>query len=135
MCTHGLSVRTHTQVCVCTLRVSCGLSFQKISYSSKNKLYFPRTLSSSQFSSDLALNQLWALEYYHHWGTGAQVIKDTKCGVYKMLPPKAIKDVQKLTRRVVALNKFVSEAMEKCLPFFKTLKQAFAWMDDYEVAF
>ena len=52
-----------------------------------------------------------------------------------MLPPKAIKDVQKLTRRVVALNKFVSKAMEKCLPFFKTLKQAFAWMDDYEVAF
>ena len=25
--------------------------------------------------------------------------------------------------------------MDKCLPFFKTLKQAFAWIDECEVAF
>ena len=36
---------------------------------------------------------------------------------------------------MAALNHFFSRAMEKCLPFFKTLKQAFAWTDDYETTF
>ena len=40
--------------------------------------------------------------------------------------PKTVKEVQKLTGRVVALNRFVSKATDKCLPFFKTLKQVFA---------
>ena len=38
-------------------------------------------------------------------------------------------------RRVVALNRFVLKAIDKCLPFFKTLKQAFVWMDECEAAF
>ena len=43
-----------------------------------------------------------------------------------MTVPKIIKEVQKLIGRIAALNRFVSKAMNKCLPFFKTLKQAFA---------
>ena len=39
---------------------------------------------------------------------------------------KTIKEVQKLTGRIAALNMFVFRATDKCLPFFKTLKQAFA---------
>ena len=38
-------------------------------------------------------------------------------------------------RRVAALNRFVSKATDKCLPFFKTLKQAFIWIDECEAAF
>ena len=45
--------------------------------------------------------------------------------ILKMSSPKMIKEVQSLTRRVVALNMFISKATDKCLPFFKTLKQAF----------
>ena len=52
-----------------------------------------------------------------------------------MTSSKTIKEVQKLTRRIAALNRFVSKAMDKCLPFFKTLKQAFAWTDECEAAF
>ena len=52
-----------------------------------------------------------------------------------MTSPKTVKDVQRLIGRVAALNKFVSKATDKCLPFFKTLKQAFHWMDKCEVAF
>ena len=52
-----------------------------------------------------------------------------------MASPKTVKDVQKLTRRIAALNRFVSKATNKCLPFFKTLKQAFAWTDECEAAF
>ena len=49
--------------------------------------------------------------------------------------PKIVKDVQRLTGWVAALNRFFSKATDKCLPFFKTLKQAFHWMDKCEVAF
>ena len=52
-----------------------------------------------------------------------------------MMSPKTVKEVQKLTRRIATLNKFVSKATNKCLPFFKTLKQAFAWTNECEIAF
>lgn len=55
--------------------------------------------------------------------------------IIDMASPKIVKDVQKLTGRIAALNRFVSRATDKCLPFFKTLKQAFAWTDECEVAF
>ena len=45
--------------------------------------------------------------------------------ILEMSSPKMIKEVQSLTGRVAALNRFVSKATDKCLPFFKTLKQAF----------
>ena len=46
-----------------------------------------------------------------------------------------MKEVQKLTGRIAALNRFISRATDKCLSFFKTLKQAFAWTDKCEIAF
>ena len=46
--------------------------------------------------------------------------------ILEMVSPKTVKEVQKLTGRIVALKKFISKATDKCLPFFKTLKQAFA---------
>ena len=52
-----------------------------------------------------------------------------------MVSPRTVKEVQKLTGRIAALNRFVSRATDKCLPFFKTLKQAFAWTDKCETAF
>ena len=55
--------------------------------------------------------------------------------ILNMTSPKTIKEVQKLTGRIAALNRFVPKATEKCLPFFKTLKQAFTWTDECEVAF
>ena len=55
--------------------------------------------------------------------------------VINMASPKTVKEVQKLTGRIAALNRFVSRATDKCLPFFKTLKQAFAWINECETAF
>ena len=55
--------------------------------------------------------------------------------ILEMSSLKTIKEVQPLTGRVVAFNRFVSRAMDKCLPLFKTLKRAFVWMDECEVAF
>ena len=55
--------------------------------------------------------------------------------ILEMSSPRTTKKVQSLTGRVAALNRFVSKATDKCLPFFKTLKKAFAWTNEYEVAF
>lgn len=55
--------------------------------------------------------------------------------IINMASPKTVKEVQKLTGRIAALNRFVSRATDKCLPFLKTLKQAFVWMDECEAAF
>ena len=55
--------------------------------------------------------------------------------ILDMKPPQNIKEVQSLIGRVAALNKFVSKATNKCLPFFKVLKRAFEWTDECQTAF
>ena len=55
--------------------------------------------------------------------------------ILDMTLPKIVKEVQKLTGRIAALNWFVSKATDKCLRFFKTMKQAFVWTDECEAAF
>ena len=41
-----------------------------------------------------------------------------------------VKEVQSLNGRVVALNRFASRVTDKCLPFFKTLRKAFKWINE-----
>jgi ribonuclease HI len=55
--------------------------------------------------------------------------------VLEMTPPRTIKEVQSLTGRVAALNRFVSRVTDKCLPFFKTLRKAFTWTDECQKSF
>ena len=38
--------------------------------------------------------------------------------ILDMTSPKIVKEVQKLTRRIATLNRFVSKVTDKCLPFF-----------------
>ena len=45
--------------------------------------------------------------------------------VLDMPLPSNIKEVQRLTGRIVALSRFVSKASDKCQPFFQVLKKAF----------
>jgi hypothetical protein len=46
-----------------------------------------------------------------------------------MTPPQSARDVQRLTRRLVTLNGFISKSTERSLPFLKMLRGAkdFAW--------
>uniref|UniRef100_A0A2N9ERP1 Integrase catalytic domain-containing protein n=1 Tax=Fagus sylvatica TaxID=28930 RepID=A0A2N9ERP1_FAGSY len=55
--------------------------------------------------------------------------------ILEMQPPKTTKEIQRLTGRVAALNRFMSRSTDKCLPFFKTLKKAFIWIDECQQAF
>ena len=36
--------------------------------------------------------------------------------------------------KVAALNRFVSRATDKCMPFFKVLKKVFQWTNECEEA-
>ena len=47
--------------------------------------------------------------------------------VQDMQPPSNTKEVQRLTRRIAALSRFVSRSRDKCRPFFQVLKKAFHW--------
>ena len=54
--------------------------------------------------------------------------------IIKVKSPKTVKEVHSLIGKVAALNKFISRAIEKCMPFFKVLKKAFQWTDECEEA-
>jgi hypothetical protein len=65
-------------------------------------------------------------------------IHPSKCSAILEMPSaKTVKEIQKLTRRIAALNRFISRSGEVCSPFFQTLKKArnFTWDDECEKAF
>ena len=45
--------------------------------------------------------------------------------IMELEPPKMVKEVQSLNGKIVALNRFVLKATDKCLPFFCTLRKSF----------
>ncbi|XP_057540552.1 uncharacterized protein LOC130818402 [Amaranthus tricolor] len=53
-----------------------------------------------------------------------------------MRSPTSVKEVQKLTGCIAALGRFLSKSADKCLPFFKTIKQQkFEWTAEAEESF
>ena len=66
---------------------------------------------------------------------GIEANSDKIQAILDKKPPQNDKEVQSLTGRVAALNRFVSKATDKCLPFFRVLKKAFKWTDDCQKAF
>ena len=55
--------------------------------------------------------------------------------VLDMLPSSNIKDIQRLTGRIVELRRFISRASDKCRPFFQVLKKVFQWAAHCQEAF
>jgi hypothetical protein len=57
--------------------------------------------------------------------------------IVNMKPPISRKQVQKLTGRLAALNRFISTSAEKGLPFFITLRSSddFDWGTEQQQAF
>jgi ribonuclease HI len=57
--------------------------------------------------------------------------------ITNMTPPQSTRDVQRLTGRLAALNRFMSKSAERSLPFLKTLRGAkdFAWGLEQATAF
>ena len=57
---------------------------------------------------------------------GIEANADKVKAIIEVKSPMTVKEVQSLTGKVVALNRFVSRAMDKCMPFFKVLKKVFS---------
>jgi hypothetical protein len=57
--------------------------------------------------------------------------------IINMTPLQSTRDVQRLTGRLAALNRFISKSAEQSLPFLKTLRGAkdFAWGPEQEASF
>jgi hypothetical protein len=70
-----------------------------------------------------------------HWGIEANPTKIQ--AIMDMAPPQSTKDVQRLTGRLAALNRFISKSTERSLPFLKTLHGAkdFIWGPEQAAAF
>ena len=60
---------------------------------------------------------------------GIEVNPKKVLAILKLEPPRTVKVVQSLNGKVATLNRFVSKAMDKCLPFFRVLKKSFKWTD------
>ena len=61
---------------------------------------------------------------------GIEANPDKIRAIIEMAPSRNVKEVQSLNGKVAALNRFVSRATDKCLPFFRTLKKSFEWTDE-----
>jgi ribonuclease HI len=66
---------------------------------------------------------------------GIEANPDKIKAILETSPPKTVKEVQSLTGKAAALNRFVSRSTDKCLPFFKTLRKAFQWTEECQKAF
>ena len=66
---------------------------------------------------------------------GIEVNPDKIRAIIEMTSPGNVKEVRSLNGKVVVLNRFVSRARDKCLPFFHTLKKSFEWTVEYQQAF
>ena len=66
---------------------------------------------------------------------GIEVNSEKVWAIMELGPPRMVKEVQSLNGKITALNRFVSKATEKCLPFFRTLRKSFEWMDECQKAF
>nr|XP_009413785.1 PREDICTED: uncharacterized protein LOC103995026 [Musa acuminata subsp. malaccensis] len=57
--------------------------------------------------------------------------------IVNMQSPRTIKDLQRLNGRLVAMSRFLARSGDRCLPFFRALKNPknFQWTAEYEEAF
>ena len=61
---------------------------------------------------------------------GIEVNSEKIWAIVKLQPPRTVKEVQSLNGNIAVLNRFVSRATDRCLPFFHTLRKSFKWMDE-----
>ena len=66
---------------------------------------------------------------------GIEANPDKIWAIMEMTPPRNVKEVQNLNGKMAALNRFMSKATDKCLPFFRTLKKSFEWTAECQQAF
>ena len=68
---------------------------------------------------------------------GIEVNPDQIKSINDLKPPRNVKEVQKLTRMIAILNRFISRSTDRCRPFYLLINKwkGFEWFEDCIVAF
>ena len=68
---------------------------------------------------------------------GIEVNPDQIKAINNLQPPRNLKEIQKLTAMMAALNRFISRSADRCRPFFLLLHKwkEFKWSEECVVAF
>ena len=66
---------------------------------------------------------------------GIEVNPEKVWAIRELGPPRTVKEVQSLNGKITALNRFISKATDKCLPFFRILRKSFEWTNECQKAF
>ena len=66
---------------------------------------------------------------------GIEVNSEKVRAIMELEPLRTVKEVQSLNGKIPVLNRFISRATDKCLPFFRTLRKSFKWTDECQKAF
>ena len=68
---------------------------------------------------------------------GIEVNPDKIRALTEMKSPRNLKEIQKLTGKIASLNRFVSKATDRCLPFFQAIRRGKGanWTTECEEAF
>ena len=66
---------------------------------------------------------------------GIEANPDKIRAIMEMAPLRNVKEVQSLNGKIAVLNRFVSRATDKCLPFFRMFKKSFEWTAECQQAF
>ena len=61
---------------------------------------------------------------------GIEVNPEKIRAIMELEPPRTVKEMQSLNGNIAVLNRFVSKAIDKFLPFFRTLRKSFEWTDE-----
>ena len=61
---------------------------------------------------------------------GIEVNPEKIQAIMELEPPSTINEVQSLSAKIAALNRFVTKMTDKCLPFYGTLIKSFKWMGE-----
>ena len=63
---------------------------------------------------------------------GIEVNSNQIKAINNLQPPRSPKEVQKLTRMIAALNRFISRSADRCRPFFQLLHKlkGFKWIEE-----
>jgi hypothetical protein len=66
---------------------------------------------------------------------GVEANPEKMQAILEMQSLRTMKQLQQLTSRLAALNRFISQSTDKCLPFLKILRKTFEWSSECEKTF
>ena len=91
-------------------------------------------LNISKCSFEVGLGKFLGYMNTHR---GIEVSPDQIRTVNSLQPPQNPKEVQRLTRMVAALNRFISRSIDRCKPFFLLMNKwkGFEWIEECALAF